>query len=146
MPDTPDTGLYLAFDYGERRIGVAVGNRWSRQARPLCVLTHKALPPWSQLQELIAEWRPQALVVGLPLQHDGTEQAITGKARAFAAELEKHCGLAVATVDERWTSTDAASRLKAARHEGKIKRRLKKGDKDSMAAQLILQDYLGALP
>jgi|SRR5690625_2428590 len=146
MPGTPETGLYLAFDYGERRIGVAVGNRWNRQARPLTVVTHKASPPWKELQELVGEWQPQALVVGLPLHHDATEQEITRKARAFAAELETRCGIPAKTVDERWTSRDAASRLKAARHDEGIKRRLKKGDKDSVAAQLILRDYLGTLP
>lgn len=137
-----ETGLYLAFDYGERRIGVAIGNRWSGEARPLATLTSPNGPDWLAIERLVAEWQPQGLVVGMPYERDGTNQAMTKRVRAFVLALEARTRLPVHTVDERWSSTAASSRLREARRSGEMSRRVRKGDDDAVAAQLILQDYL----
>lgn len=145
-PRMPGTGLYLAFDYGEKRIGIAIGNRWSGEARPLTTLTCGDAPPWDGIEHLISEWHPQALIVGLPRQRDGSEQAMAARVRAFVGEMEQRFRLPVHTVDERWSSSAAASRLREARRSGEMTRRVRKGDDDALAAQVILQDYLGAPP
>jgi len=141
-----ETGLFLAFDYGERRIGVAIGNRWSAEARPLTTLTSATEPDWQAIERLVAEWQPQGLVVGMPYERDGSSQVMAERVRAFVETLEARTRLPVHTVDERWSSTAAASRLREARRSGEMGRRVRKGDDDAVAAQLILQDYLGAEP
>jgi putative Holliday junction resolvase len=139
----PESGPFLAFDYGERRIGVAIGNPWSGTARPLHTLGRRDSALWDDIKHLIDEWQPQALVIGMPYQYDGAEQAITSRVRHFANELGRRFNLSVHPVDERWTSSDAASRLRDARRSGAKNRRMRKGDDDALAAQRILQDYLG---
>src|SRR5699024_1544814 len=101
---------------------------------------------WTALQELIDHWRPQALVVGLPLDADGSDQPITGKARAFMADLAAHFGLPVHAVDERYSTIEAAERLRNARASGRKAKRVAKGDTDAYAAQVILENWLTTQP
>lgn len=136
----------LAFDFGMRRIGVAVGSTLSGRAQALTTLHHRDGPDWDAITRLVGEWRPAALVVGLPLLEDGSEQPITGHARWFMDELGRHCDLPVHATDERFSSTEAEARLRTARATGKRKRRLQKGDSDAMAAQIILETYLLGAP
>ncbi|MGH8460003.1 MAG: Holliday junction resolvase RuvX [Stenotrophobium sp.] len=134
--------VYLAFDYGEKRIGTAVGDDLTHSARPL-----PALPAgdWSAVERLIAEWRPAALVVGLPLLEDGGEQPISTAARNFARQLEACSRLPVHVSDERYSSRAADDVLRGERASGRMNRRVRKGDRDGQAARIILEQWLQEL-
>ena len=136
QPASPVT--VLAFDFGTRRTGVAVGNTLTRSARPLTTL--EADTDESRLAAvaaLVAEWQPQTLVVGIPVHADGTPHPMTRRAERFAAQLEARFALPVARADERHTTKLAQSALTAARvgRGGRAQR-------DAVAAQLILQGWL----
>lgn len=136
------SGCILGFDYGARRIGVATGNRISQSARPLPVLKVKAgEPDWMRVEALLSEWKPEALVVGLPLTLEGSEQAITRGARAFAAAVGQRSGLPVHLVDERHTSQEASRRFASQRASGSARRRDAE-NLDSLAAAVILESWL----
>ena len=132
----------LAFDFGHKRIGVAVGEALTGSASPLPTLTHHAEPDWPALLRLIAEWRPTELVVGLPLDEAGGEQAITTLARRFAEQLAQRSGLKVNLADERFSSRAADDALRDARASGRMTRRVRKGDRDGEAARVILEQWL----
>ena len=101
----------LVFDFGLRHIGVAVAERQARLARPLATLgARDGVPHWQALSELVAEWRPATLVVGDPLNMDGTESEMSALARAFGARLAKRYALPVEFADERLSSFEAAAR------------------------------------
>jgi putative Holliday junction resolvase len=147
MPDTPDTlatssASVLGFDFGTRVIGVAVGNRLSG-ARALTTVNHLEEPDWRRLDALVAEWRPAALIVGLPLRLDGGEQAMSRAARAFADAIGQRYGIAVKLIDERLTSNEAARRFAAQRAAGTAKRKHANGI-DAIAAEVILENWLAA--
>lgn len=133
------TGVYLGFDYGTKRIGVAIGDAVTRAARPLGAVGED----WRTIEGLLAEWKPRACVVGLPLGRDDEEQPITQRARAFARELQKHFPGPVHLCDERYSSRTGVDDLRQARASGALKRRVKPGDKDSAAARVILEQWLG---
>lgn len=136
----------LGFDFGTRCIGVASGNRISRSARPLAALDARAgQPDWERIGALLSEWRPDALVVGLPLTREGGEQAMTIAARAFADALATRCGLPVHMVDERHTSQEAARRFAGQRAAGAARRR-DAANIDSIAAAVILEGWLQQTP
>jgi putative Holliday junction resolvase len=128
--DMPERGArtVLAFDFGLKRIGVAVGEPELRTAHPL-----PAVSRFDQIQPLIREWQPAALVVGLPTSTQGEAHAMTRQAEDFARRLERRFKLPVARVDERYSSTEATSRLRGTGAG--------KGEIDSVAAQLILEQY-----
>lgn len=131
-------GTVLAFDYGEKRTGVAVGETALRQAHPLTVLkAHKTAALLDAIARLIAEWKPEQLVVGLPTYVDGTPHEMTLKVRAFIAHLRERFALPVIESDERLTSQDAENRL----HEAGLNARTMKAHLDAVAAQLILQTW-----
>jgi putative Holliday junction resolvase len=143
-PETPGSGNILAFDYGTRLIGVALGNRIAASARALTTLANG---DWARLDTLVAEWQPERFVVGLPLALDGGEQSMTRAARDYAKALERRYQRAVVLVDERHTSAAAASRFAEQRASGAAKR--KHGAAiDALAAQIILESWLadGASP
>src|SRR5437868_4556129 len=95
LPSSNDY-VVLGFDFGTKRIGVAVGQSLTRTARPLAMLKAKeGSPDWNEVARVIAEWKPDALVVGFPLNMDGTEQPLTHRARHFAEQLELHFQLPV---------------------------------------------------
>lgn len=133
---------YLAFDYGEKRIGTAVGDTITGTARPLATLTGGL----EAVLKLITEWRPAALVVGLPLMEDGTDQRITTLTRQFAKTLEARSQLPVHFSDERYSSRAADDLLRDARSSGAMTRRVKKGDRDGLAAKILLEQFLQELP
>lgn len=145
MTNSRDGDILLGFDYGLRRIGIAVGNRILGSARPLTTHLHQGEPDWQSIQTLIQEWRPCALVVGIPVLMDGSEQAITQAARQFARELEQRFDLPVEHADERLTSVAAGETLKAERQAGR-RRRIRTEEKDSMAASIILRDWMQENP
>jgi putative Holliday junction resolvase len=131
----------LGFDYGARRIGVAVGNGLSG-ARALEVIGNGAQgPDWARISALLREWRPQALLVGLPLTMDGEEQRNSQAARGFAAELRQRYALAAHLVDERLSSREAAQRFAARRARGEARRKHAQ-DLDALAAEVIVETWL----
>src|SRR5690348_12316688 len=104
--------IVLGFDFGMKRIGVAVGQAITKSARPLTTLkANQGVPQWEVLNKLIKTWQPDALVVGIPLNMDGTEQPLTQAAAAFSNELKQRYGLPVYGMDERLSTKDARERL-----------------------------------
>ena len=133
----------LAFDYGLRRIGVAVGQTITASASPLGVIdNHADGPDLAKIAALIDEWRPGLLVVGMPAHADGSPSEMQNYVRAFVAELSGF-DLPVETVDERFTSLEAEAKLKEARAAG-ARGRISKEAIDSAAAVLIAERYLAA--
>ncbi len=135
--------VFLALDYGEKRIGAAVGDDLTRSARPLPAL---ATDDWSAADRLLAEWRPAALIVGLPLDEDGSDQPITAAARRYGRQLGERYRLPVHECDERYSSRAADDVLREARASGRMTRRIRKGDRDGEAARVILEQWLSELP
>ena len=134
---------YLAFDYGEKYIGVAAGSRHTRQAEPVTTLRGSAKnPDWVRISQLIEEWRPDALVVGLPLNMDGSTNAMSRAARAFGQRLKDRYNLPVHMVDERLSTLAARDIL----NEAGVPMRRHKSRLDQVAAQIILQAFLNDLP
>ena len=139
MVATAPTGTLLSFDFGTRRIGIAVGNTLTATARPLETIDdEKNDIRFSRIGALIAEWQPVALVVGRPCNEDGSPHELTQLSRRFANRLKGRFNLPVILVDERYTSAAASSELAAAGIYGKKQKPLL----DQYAAQQILQAYL----
>ena len=140
------TGCVLGFDYGTRTIGIAAGSSISAGAQSLQALPAKGgEPDWQRVDALLAEWKPDALVIGLPLTLDGGEQAVTRGARAFAQKLHARYGLPVHLMDERHTSQEAARRFAEQRAAGTARRR-NAANLDSLAAVVILEAWLRETP
>lgn len=134
--------MLLGFDYGARRIGVAVGNRISGSARALDVVANGAGgPDWQRIDGLLREWRPDAMLVGLPLTLDSAEQRTSQAARSFATALETRYPLPTILVDERLSSHEAAHRFAARRASGSARRKDAAG-LDAVAAEVIVEQWL----
>jgi len=133
----------LAFDFGERRIGVAGGDTLTASARPLATVAARAgQPDWDALVRLVRDWEPRVLVVGVPYNMDGSPGPLTERARDFARELATRFAIEVATVDERLSSYEAQDRLRERRRSGTLRRRVRKGDIDAVAACVLLEQWL----
>jgi len=130
--------ILLGFDFGMKRIGVAVGQTITKSATPLETLQAKnGIPNWILMDKLVKKWVPDAFVVGIPLNMDGTEQPLTQQARQFANSLQTRFDLPIYEMDERLTTKDAKESLF---NKGGYKA-LRDGQVDSIAAQLILQNW-----
>jgi putative Holliday junction resolvase len=142
----PDATVVIGFDYGLRRIGVAVGQRITGTASAIAVLRNAdSGPDWAACDAVLKTWRPQALVVGLPLAREGHDQPMTHAARAFAAILEQRYALPVHLADERFTSRAADAEFVAARRAG-LARRKDAAMLDAQAARRIVEQWLSQLP
>ncbi len=131
-------GTVLAFDYGEKRTGVAVGETALGQAHPLEVIRAGSDPErLAAIGKLVKEWQPELLVVGRPTHADGTPHEMTVRAHEFSLLLMDHFGLPVQEADERLTSRDAETRLRETGRNAKNMKPLL----DAVAAQLILQTW-----
>ncbi len=128
----------LAFDYGLRHIGVAVGQTLISSSNPAGIVRARdGVPDWQHISKLIAEWRPNVLIVGLPLNMDGTDSAMSQRARKFSRQLQERFKISVELVDERLTSFAA----KQARKENDRSTDFGNDTVDAEAACIILQDY-----
>jgi len=137
--------LALGFDFGLRRIGVAIGSTASGRARGLQVMDSRdGVPDHRALDALIKEWQPDRLIVGLPYNNDGSDSHMTRAARRFAGRLQDRYRITAVLVDERLSSRDAESRLREQRRSGARKRRIRRADVDREAAAVILQAWLDA--
>ena len=131
--DVPATqASFLAFDFGLKRTGVAVGNRLTRSATPQPTIRAEGEARWAPIASRLAEWQPDALVVGVPFHPDGAEHENTVRARKFARQLRGRFNLPVYEVDERYSTTEA--RAAGAR------------DADAASAAIILEQFLRSLP
>jgi putative Holliday junction resolvase len=141
LPPPPGSGTVLAFDFGEKRIGVAVGELTAGIAHPLTTISAADnRSRFAAIGALIAEWRPVQLVVGVPAHDDGRVHPVGELARGFARRLEGRFGITTRLIDERLTSYMAEARLReagASRHKAKHAI-------DAAAAQVILQAYFAA--
>jgi len=124
-------GSFLAFDFGLKRTGVAVGNRLTRSATPQGAIRAEGGARWPLVAERIAEWQPDALVVGVPWHPDGNAHDNTRRAQRFARQLRARFGLPVYEVDERYSTTEALAA--GAR------------DADAAAAAIILEQFLRSI-
>ncbi len=130
---------YLAFDFGLKRIGVAVGQEVTKTASPLTTLQAKnGKPNWDDVAALIAEWSPVALIVGIPRTMDDADMSTTAPAKKFAAKLHTHFELPVHEVDERLTTKDAREDV----YQQRGYKALQTAEIDSFAAALILETWL----
>ncbi|QGU31975.1 Holliday junction resolvase RuvX [Thermochromatium tepidum] len=130
--------ILLGFDFGPRKIGVAVGQTVTRSATPLITLRSRGeRPDWMGIAALIRDWQPNALVVGLPFQMDDTEVAWSPRVYRFARQLEGRYRLPVHLVDERLTSREAHRQL-----ADRDRRTPRLEDVDALAAALILETWL----
>lgn len=135
-------GTLIGFDFGSRRIGVAVGETGTRIASPLGAIDAPANEDrFEAIGRIVKEWRPAGFVVGRPRHEDGSEHEVARLAEKFARRLEARYGLPVAFVDETLTSATAEASLRETRT-----RRGKKADVDALAAAIILQSYLDEMP
>jgi putative Holliday junction resolvase len=146
MPEplaAPPSGTVLAFDFGEKRIGVATGETLLKQAHPLTTIHGEANDVrFAAIEALLKEWRPVLLVVGMPTAIDGTPHAMSARCTRFANQLRGRFGLPVAFADERFSSLDAGERLRETGHSAKSA----KQHLDAVAAQLILQTFFDSNP
>ena len=130
---------FLGFDFGMKNIGVAVGQELTKTANPLTVIkAREGIPDWDQIKNLLDEWHPQLLIVGLPLNMDGTEQEMTAAARRFGNRLNGRFHIPVDWQDERLTTFEALDQLGIRSKMQSNKRE----DVDRISAQLILQSWL----
>ena len=137
--DAHPASTVLAFDYGMRHIGVAVGDTVTRMAHALGVVKGAgSAARMAGIESLVGEWRPERLVVGLPLGLDGTEHEMTVRARRFARQLAARLGLPVDLADERLSSAAAEEGLREAGRGARKHKLLVHGE----AARIILQSYL----
>lgn len=142
MPgDQAAEGYILGFDFGARRIGVAVGQRMTRTASGLETVANGREPDWAALDRLVREWRPRLLIVGLPLNAEGEETETSSAARRFGDALKKRFGLEVAYADERLSSRAAEGRFAELRASGALRRKHAQ-QLDAMAARIILENWL----
>ena len=144
MPEAPvrQAGTILAFDFGVKRIGVAVGEWPLAQAHPLTTIHGEAnAERFAAIEALLKEWRPVSLVVGLPLALDGSAHEMTARSTRFANQLRGRFGLPVDYAEERLSSVEAEGRLRAGGHNAKSARE----HVDALAAQIILQCFFERL-
>lgn len=128
----------LAFDFGTKSIGVAIGQEITGTARALTSFkAQEGIPDWQNVEKLLSEWQPDLVVVGLPLNMDGTEQPLTARARKFANRLHGRFGVAIALHDERLSTVEARADL----FERGGFRALDKGSVDAASAVIILESW-----
>lgn len=133
----------LGLDFGLRRIGVAVGSLLTGRAQALGSVANKgSTPDWVALDEFVNEWQPGRFVVGLPASLDGQETEMSALAKAFATQVGRRFALPVELVDEQLSSAAAHAQLREARQAGRRRKRLRRGDVDPVAAQVILETWL----
>ena len=141
-PSGTTAGTVLAFDFGLQRIGVAVGEPEVGTAHPLPVLAALTQPGrMTAIERLVTEWKPSLLVVGRPLGEDGAPREMTRRAERFARQLTGRFRLPVKLVDERYSSVEAESRVRAAYGARKAVKLARGKALDSQAAQLVLEQY-----
>ena len=133
------TQTLIAFDFGTQNIGVAFGQTLTNTARELTALKAKdGTPNWNDIEKLLKEWQPDLVLVGLPLNMDGSESELSARARKFSNRLHGRFGIKVSLWDERLTTREAKSEAQERGHKGHYK----SDPVDSIAARLILESWM----
>lgn len=143
--DQPNDSIshVMGFDFGTKRMGIAMGQRLTQQAKGIgCINAKEGKPNWEQLDALIKEWKPDAFVVGLPFNMDGSESDMSRRANKFSKRLHGRYGLPSYTIDERLTTFEAKQIAKQQGHKGHYK----SDPVDELAAQFILESWLAKFP
>ena len=141
MPDNI-INTCIAFDYGTRRIGLAVGEYRIKTASPAGVVNNNnGTPDWQAIDNIIELWQPTDLIVGWPLTEEGEEQTITFHVKGFIKRLNKRYALPIHKADERYSSMEAQRTLKNMRSSGQRTRKTRHEDIDTIAAALILETW-----
>lgn len=136
MPKKPIEGTVIGFDFGLRRIGVAVGQTITQTASPEAIVNSRdGKPDWEHISELFEKWQPVAIVVGLPMRLNGSEQPLTQPARKFGQRLSGRYGKPVFYIEEQLSSIEAEQRVGG-------KKAAKPEHIDDHAAQIILENWL----
>jgi len=139
MTTTSAPATLLGFDFGTKSIGVSTGQMITATAQPIAAIkANDGIPNWDIVGKVIAEWQPDLVIVGLPLNMDGTEQPITQRAKKFANRLNGRFGVKIALQDERLTTASAKEFIFS--HGGY--KALDKGKIDSVSAALILESWM----
>lgn len=146
MPDdqpTEKVARVMGFDFGTKRMGIAMGQRLTQQAQGIgCINAKDGKPNWEQLDALVKEWQPDGFVVGLPFNMDGSESDMSRRANKFSKRLHGRYGLPSYTIDERLTTFEAKQIAKQQGHKGHYK----SDPVDELAAQFILETWLSEFP
>ena len=141
MPEST-IGTCIAFDYGTRRIGLAVGEYQIQTASPAGVIKNiNGTPDWLALDKILELWKPTDLIVGWPLTENLEEQTITFHVKGFIKRLNKRYSLPIHKADERYSSMEAQRTLKNMRSSGQRTRKTRHEDVDTIAAALILETW-----
>lgn len=136
---TKSPSALLGFDFGTKSIGVAAGQMITATAQPLAAIkANDGIPNWDIVEKVINDWKPDLVIVGLPLNMDGTEQPVTQRAKKFANRLNGRFGVKIALQDERLTTASAKEFIFS--HGGY--KALAKGKVDSVSAALILESWM----
>lgn len=134
--------VVIAFDFGLKRTGVAVGNTVTGSATPECTLNSKDdQPNWDCITKLFEEWKPTQIVVGMPTELDGTESPLTKAVQRFCNQINGRYNIPVDQENEQFTSLEAARRLKQLRQSGR-KKKVSKDEVDKIAAAIILENWM----
>lgn len=132
----------IAFDFGLKRTGIAVGNTLTGSASPECTIqSNNEKPNWETITHLFEEWKPDQLVVGMPTELDGSESPLTKQINRFCNQLNGRYNLPVDQENEQFTSIEAAARLKQLRQSGR-KKKVSKDEVDKIAASIILENWM----
>ena len=132
-------GNIIGFDFGQKRIGVAIGNNISKSAQALITIeSTSSNQKFEAIQKIMDEWQPVSIVVGVPFNVDGSEHKVTNLCKKFAKQLEQKYALPIHLIDERYTSIEASYEIQ----DKKIDLKKKKLLIDQIAAKIILQSYL----
>jgi len=134
--------VVIAFDFGLKRTGIAVGNTVIGSATPECTLYSKdEMPDWDGITKLIKEWQPSQIVVGMPIELDGSENPLKKSIERFCNQIQGRYNIAVDQENEQFTSIEAAQRLKQLRQSGR-KQKVSKDEVDKIAAAIILENWM----
>lgn len=135
------TGMMLSFDFGKRRIGVALGELRTGLARPLANVANRENPDWVHIDRLVADWSPHSLIVGKPTYEDGGKHPLENSILQFCKALEQRYALPIHRVNEALSSSEARAQLKEARVSGR-RGRIRREEIDSVAAMLLLESFM----
>lgn len=134
--------VVIAFDFGLKRTGVAIGNTLTASATPECTLHSKDnQPDWDNISKLFSEWKPTQVVVGMPTELDGSESPLTKAVQRFCNQIQGRYNIDVDQENEQFTSIEAARRLKQLRQSGR-KKKISKDEVDKIAAAIILENWM----
>ena len=134
--------VVIAFDFGLKRTGVAVGNTVIGSATPECTISSKdEQPNWDDISKLFKEWQPTQIVVGMPIELDGSENPLKKRIDRFCNQIQGRYNVPVDQENEQFTSIEAAQRLKQLRQSGR-KQKVSKDEVDKIAAAIILENWM----